>query len=875
MSDKNWFSLHHHSRYSVLDGRSKVAKHAARAKELGYPALALTDHGTMAGIAELYLECKKLGIKAMPGIEAYASYGPRQRKTFHVGLVAVTTQGYLNLVAINNVMARDFYFKPLLDLTRIDELDTEGVILTTGCYFGLALSGNRADPEVPYNIISTLAQHFDVYVEAQVHGISDEDHDDIEDQYTVLQWSKDLGLPLVLGQDCHYVGKNERPLHDTMKKLGSWSDDPDSATFPGDYGYHMFSAAEAKRMFEPAVWKAGMAGMGKVLALGEVTIPPLDKFSPIIVRDRDERKELNELYQNELVSPFNGDGQYFDVNSPYAVRLNDEIGVIEEFGFGGYLLLVRDIVDYLRLKGIRYNIRGSASGSLACHLLGITSLDPLEWGLGFDRFLSRNRAKLPDIDIDVDSSRRDEVIGWLREQYRVTAICNYAELGVSEDINGQFKGSAVQKWKTAQRKQDLTMVPDEFVHQELTLMCSDGAVISNRSRHASGLIVAPDDESMRWMPLGIIGSQKNGDDRVVTAMDMASVEAMGYVKVDVLGLKALHALDLAVAGSGVDIDSIPLDDEEVYGMLSAGMTIGVFQLEGWSARKGVMKMQPDCIQDVIAAMALFRPATQDSGATDRYLHHRRRQRDGKKSTRPTLHPDIETVLAPTYGEVIYQEQVIDLLKAIGFDNDGLADALKAVKASNANVANAAAVMERLSRDVTEHANRAGWSKRDIDMLNVAMEAYANYGFNKAHATSYGLLAYRTAWLSYHHPGPFWQGMITAHTDDDEKVKDYTSALAQRRFTRMPVDVNTSGLRVVVDSEKKRIYPALVTIKGIGEAMAKTLVLNAPYESYGQMAQKLHGTRVSGIKELGEGVPPEECSGVIGLLAKAGALRSMN
>jgi DNA polymerase III subunit alpha len=841
-----------------------VARHVARAKELGYPALALTDHGTMAGVAELYKECRKAGIKAMPGIEAYASYGPKQRKTFHVGLVAVTSQGYLNLVAINNAMARDFYFKPLLDLTRIDELDTEGVILTTGCYFGLALSGNRADPEVPYNVIGTLAQYFDVYVEAQVHGIDVEDHDDIADQYAVLQWSKDLGLPLVLGQDCHYVNKNERNHHDVMKRLGSWSDDPDSATFPGDYGYHMFSAAEARRMFEPAVWKAGMEGMGRVLAMGDVSIPPLDSFSPIIVRSGDEGERIQALFQHPLPK----------VSQRHHDRLTEELEVIAGFGFGGYLLLVADIIEHLRTWRIRHNIRGSASGSLACYLLGITSLDPLEWGLGFDRFLSRNRAKLPDIDIDVDSSRRDEVLAWLRQQYRVTAICNYSELGVAETLDGQFKGSAIQKWKTAQRKQDLTMVPDEFVQQELTLMCSDGAVIGTRGRHASGLIVAPDEESMRWMPLGIIGSQKSGDDRVVTAMDMASVESMGYIKVDVLGLKALYALDLAVAGSGVDIDAIPLDDAEVYGMLAAGLTTGVFQLEGWTARKGVMKMQPDCIEDVIAAMALFRPAAQDSGATDRYLHHRKRQRDGKNSTRPKLHQDIEAVVSPTYGEIIFQEQVVDILKALGFDSDELGEALKAVKASNNNVSAAGDSMALLMKRMGELADEAGWTNRDREMLETAMEAYANYGFNRAHAASYGLLAYRTAWLAYYHPGPFWQGMITAHADDDEKVKDYTSALAQRRFTRMPIDVNTSGVKVVVDVERKRIYPSLVTIKGIGEAVAKTLVMNAPYESYGQMAQKLIGTRVSGVRELGEGVLPEECSGVIGLLAKAGALRSM-
>jgi len=311
-------------------------------------------------------------------------------------------------------------------------------------------------------------------------------------------------------------------------------------------------------------------------------------------------------------------------------------------------------------------------------------------------------------------------------------------------------------------------------------------------------------------------------------------------------------------------------------MLSDGMTEGVFQLEGWTAKKGMARLQPRKIEDIIAAMALFRPAVMDSGATDRYLRRMHRQR-GSEEPIPWgvgYHSDIADAIQDTYGEIIYQEQVIQVLKSLGFGPEDLGSALKAVKASNNKVAAAQTAIANLMGNIESMSAARGWKKKDVDWLKAAFDAYANYGFNKAHATSYGLMAYRTAWLIFHYPGHFWKGMITAHGEDDDKVKEYTLALSNRGFARMPVDVNTSGLHIRVDVNKKRIYPSLTTIHKIGKETASAIERRAPYEDLIDLAVKLNDTRVSGIKDLAEGVEPKQCTGAIGLLAAAGALRSL-
>ena len=871
-----FWSIHTHSRYSMMDGMGRVDQLVERAQQLGHPALALTDHGTLAGCVELYRECRKRDILPLPGIEAYAGYGARTRKTFHVGMVAVSEQGWLNLIEINNQMNRDFYYKPVLDLSGLRRLDTTDVILTTGCFFGVAYSADRADRTAALNVIATLAEHFDVYVEAQVHGIVEDDHDDIDDQYRALEWANMLGLPMVLGQDSHYTHPEHRRLHDEMKRLGSWSDDPDSALFPGDlkHGYSMITTETARACFEPEVFHRGMAGLDAILARANVVIPPLDHFEPVILTSPTDKERIEAVYHSPLIPA--------DKREAYWARIDDELDVINGFGFAGYMLLCKEITDHLRQEKVAYNIRGSACGSLVVYLLGISPLDPMRWGLGFDRFLSRNRAKLPDIDIDVDSTRRDEIVAWLRRTYVVTSIGTYAELRVFTDRLGQFKGSAVEKWKTCQGKLGKSKVLGADDYKLLEEMTAGGVIISSRGTHASGLVVAPDQESMRWMPLAVVGANK-GADRFVTAFSADSTEALGYIKIDLLGVKVLNAVSSTVAQirGGKPLPTDPDDpffaDADVYAVISEGLTDGMFQIEGWTSRKGLKRLKPRTIHDMVAAMALFRPAAMDSGATDRYI---KRQQTERRTGRPTdynllYHPDIAAVIGPTYGELLYQEQVIDILKTLGFSPDELGVALSAIKASNSKVAAAAQRVAELIKAINGLATPRGWSANDIAWLKSAFEAYANYGFNKAHATAYGVLAYQTAWLNYYYPGQFWQAMIAVHAKDEEKVAEYTKQLASRRFVRMPVDVNNSGLSIRVDVEKRRIYPSLQSIKGIGPVTAAAIAAAQPFDSLMDFAVRMSVDGVDGVKALAEGTPPNECPGAVKLLADAGAFRTLD
>lgn len=862
-----WFALHHHSRYSAMDGIGGVAEGVARAAELGHPAIGLTDHGTMAGVAELYTAAREHGIKPLPGIEAYASYGKRTRKTFHLCLVATSEQGYINLVRLNNKMQEDFYFKPILDLTDLAGIDTSGVIATTGCHFGVMQSAYRADPDAALNVTAALAEYFDTYVEAQCHGISEQDD---AEQEVALQISTTLGLPLVLGQDDHYPYLADRPRHDSMKRLGSWSDDPDSAVFPGRYGYQMVSASTARRWYHPAVWEAGMAGMAQIVESANVVIPPLDRFDPVLVKSGRDDETLSLSVRHFLA-------QNVSLTHAHDDRAREELATIKEFGFAGYLLLVAEITDYCRDNGIMINIRGSAAGSIVCWALGITELDPLKWGLGFDRFLSRDRAKLPDIDIDVDSTRREEVIDYLRRTYVVRPICLYSELGVDMDEEtGKWKGSAVVKWHQAQAKTGGSHVITNDVALRLRDMCGGGRVIAQRGKHAAGLVVAPDEESMRWLPMAVIGSEKTAADKVVTAFDMSSVEGMGYVKIDLLGLKALTAVSHCEAATGIRRTDIPLDDEDVFTMISAGRTSGVFQLEGFSARRGCQKMKPRRIEEVIDAMALFRPATISSGATQRYVRRLQSEREGVVKLGPVskLHSDIVDVVAPTKGEMLYQEQMIDVLKAAGLGPDELGKALKAIKASNANTGNAGEAIRALMDRLLPMAAERGWSKKSVAWLEHAFLAYAGYSFNRAHATSYGLLAYQTAWFAHHHPGPFFAGMIMAHSGNPEKVEVYTRALRERGFTEAGVDVNHSGVHIRVDVATRKLYPSLLTVKGVGGKSAAKIEEAAPFSSVEDFAVRLAQRGVSGAQDLARGTSLANSTGVVGALVKAGALDAL-
>jgi len=878
-----YWSIHTHSKYSAKDAFPSVSAIVQRASDLEYPALALTDHGNMGGVAQLYTECKKAGIKPLPGIEAYISFDKitQKRQTMHLGMVATTEQGYYNLVGMSNLAHKNWAehktYKAILDLTDLAEAAEDGrldgIAATSGCWFGLLSEmlkkpDSHVDTKVS-NIITSLAGWFGsgFYIEAQNHAIYKEDQDSDEHAELIYRIAQKHGLPMVIGQDSHYIHAEEQSLHDTMKRLVSWSDDVEDAVFPGD-GYHMADEEWMKDHHPPHIFEAGMEGLADLESKAKVVIPQLDKFS-LLVPDTtvsgDPDKELIDS-TNALLKKRIEDGSVKTTKSKaYHERLNEELDVIVGAGFSGYLLLAQNVCEYMDTKGIFYNIRGSASGSLICWLLGITSFDPIVWGLRFDRFLSKDRTKPPDIDIDIEHERKEDVETWLGENFYTIKIGTWLQMGLSNEDDGEQKGSLMVRWKMNARKMG------EDPNRELTSaewktmkMLADKKAFLGYGVHAAGMLVAPNAQSAAAVPLQYVSSSKT----MVTSFDKDDIERLGLVKLDLLGLKTLTAVGIMREQTGINIDAIPLNDKAVYQAMSAGKTMGLFQLEGGSSRMGVKRLKPRKIADVIAAMALFRPATMESGATDDFIN----RRQGSLAL-PERHSIISEETKETYGVLLYQEQVIGVMRSVGLDNEEIEKARKAIKASNASVGTAAKDLANLMGRIRKLGTEKGMNAKDLNWLEEALHAYAGYGFNKAHATAYGVLAYITGYFAVHHPLAFWTGMLRAYSGAKQETQ-YVTAAREAGIKLFPPHVNISTKSYTADTTTNSIRKGLTTIKGLGDKAADEIVRHAPYTSLDDLARRVSKQRVTGAKDLGKGHHPESCGGIIAALYEAGALKGL-
>lgn len=870
-----YWSAHTHSRYSVKDALPTVDAIVNKAKTLEYPALGLTDHGTMAGSAQLYTACKKADIKPLPGVEAYIAFNREHKRpsTMHLGLLATTQKGYRNLSGLVTQSHQQFKYKPILDFADLaqaaEDGRLDGIAAMTGCWFGV-LSETLKNPnanvdKITDNLLLSMAGWFGsgLYVEIQNHAIYLEGQD--SDLHSNLQWriAQKHGLPVIITQDSHYVEESDRELHDTMKELVSWSDDPEDALFPGD-GYHMVDTQWMKEHHAPAIFNAGMQGLDDLLSKANVVIPELDTFKlkvPDTTLSGNPEKELAETSLKTLDEKIDNGKIKLNKKKTYLDRIYEELDVITNAGFSGYLVFTAAVCKYMDEHKINYNVRGSASGSLLCWLLGITSFDPITWGLRFDRFLSKDRTKPPDIDIDVEHDRRDEVVNWLRENFHVVNISTWLQMGLDDDENDQ-KGSLMVRWKMRARKlgEDPNLPLTTYQWNSLKGLANKKAFLGY-GVHAAGLLVAPNAEAASVVPLQYVASSKT----MVTAFDKDDVERLGLVKLDLLGLKTLTALRIMREYSGVEPEDIPLNDKAVYSAMSKGNTVGLFQLEGGSSRNGVRRLKPTKIADVIAAMALFRPATMESGATEDFILRRQRV-----APVPERHPIISNETKETYGVLLYQEQVIGVMRNIGLDSEEIERMRKVIKASNADVGNARDELTKLLKRVRELALAKGMNIHDLKWLEEALEAYAGYGFNKAHATAYGVLAYITGYYAVHHPAAFWAGMLHSYTGAKQEPF-YLKAAREAGVQIRPPHVNRSKKGYSADISKNAIRKGLTSIKGLGDKAAEEIVKHAPYTSLDDFARKVSGRRVTGAKSLGLGHTPSACGGIVAALHDAGAL----
>lgn len=864
-----FWSLHTHSKYSVGDALPEVASITARAVELGYPALGLTDHGNMAGSAQLYKSCRKAGIEPLPGIEAYVSMdrnelGPTGRaRTFHMILAATTGEGYRNLVGLSNHAHRNFRYAPIIDLADIsawaDDGMLEGIAATTSCWFGIGSTLIREfSPNASKNVLTALAGCFPgrFYVEQQIHGICSAEQDDQAHALLMESLSRHLGIPQIIGADSHYVDAADRAAHDTLKNLVSWSDEPDEAIFPGEHAYCMLSTADVRYRFPERIYEAGMESLADLAETTGVRIPELDTFKiqvPDVTFGKDQDDELYERCRAALAARSLA-------SAAYSKRMAEELAVVRTSGFAGYMLFTASVCEWMASKGITYSARGSASGSILCWLLGITELDPIAWGLPFERFLSTDRSKAPDIDLDVPSDEREIVLEHLKVNYSAVQISTWAKGGIrAEDEEGE--GALVRKYLSKARKRGVVpeRIPDED-YAAMRALAAHEPLISY-GVHAAGLVVAPDERAMGALPMQWVASSGT----MVSSFDKNDVEALGLLKLDILGVSTLAGVRDAAAMCGVPPDRVPAKDPATFKLIASGRTEGIFQMEGHTTGKLAGRMKPTRMSDLVALVALGRPATLQSGATEDYLARR-----SKKQAIPERHPIIAANTKDTYGILLYQEQALQVFKDLGMTIEEIEKARSAIKASNAATAGAAEAISSLMERVQHLAGKQGMSSADMVWLEDTLRAFAGYSFNKAHASSYAIWAYKTAWYRANHPVVFWTAMLNVYDKAESQQKYMAAARADGVKFRSP-HVNRSDDGFTPDIAAKAISRGLSSIKGVGHAAAASIASNAPFSSLDDLARRVSPSAVTGTRNLGKGHSPEACGGVIAALAAAGAL----
>lgn len=857
-----FWSLHTHSKFSVNDALPEVPALVARAVEYDYPALGLTDHGSPSGNIQLYKACRKAGIEPLPGAEFYVvpdTETAGRKDNLHLTVAAYNETGYRNLMKLVTLSAKKFWYKPIVDFADFADMAehdmTNGLVVATGCYFGVGPQTLMNQGEAAaVRVVEALAGWFPrVYVELQNHGItehkdgSDSDWTDDDVMNAMYDVAQRAGLPVIVTRDSHYIDEADQPVHDALKSLVSFSEDPDDATFPGG-GYFMTDTEGLEEYFPPRIIEAGLDGLTELAEISYLRLPELENFTMKVPdvsltgdpQEEFERRVMVRAHERGLTSR-----RHID-------RLRHEFDVIRAAGSAPYMLLVDDVCEFMRQKAIRFAARGSASGSLCLYVLGTTQVDPLKYGLRFDRFMSSNRMKPPDVDLDVEHRRRDEVIDFLKSRWAVVPVGSLRKYSLydEEATDGEeSKGALRVRYYSVLRKRaelagktghgwkapDWTRLPkaDRDMLHEL----ADRKLISGYGKHAAGYIVAPNKASLDQLPLAYIASSGS----LVTAYGKKDVEILGFVKLDLLGLRTQTAIRLMEEYTGISFDDIPDSDSKTYSAIGSGKVAGVFQLEGYAMARGCESIKPRRLNDIIAAQALFRPATLKSGATGDY-----RARKAGRLALPKRHEDIMAATKETYGVLLYQEQVMDIMTTLGLDQVELEEMLDAVKASNEYTAGALEAIGNLMPRIRELAVSRGWESTDVDWLSDGLLAYADYSFNKAHAAAYGIIAYRTAWMKVHHPKEFWAAILTAF-DDHDKIKGYLLQAKRDGIRIMAPHVNQSGVTYTPVEGMNAIRKGLVALKGVGPVAAMEIVSKAPYTSLDDFCERVLPRKVSGVK----------------------------
>ncbi len=837
--------LHTHSHYSLLDGMSKVPDLVNRAKELGMKALALTDHGNMYGAIEFYNTCKKAGIKPILGVEIYVAERTRfdkesgiDNKRYHLTLLAKNNFGYKNLmqlVSLANI--EGYYYKPRVDTELLSKYN-EGIICLSGCpgsrFINYIKNDNIPEAKKLLNFYIEIYGKENVYVEVMKH-------EEVEWYIPlipkIIEIAKDLALPIVGTWDSHYLYEEDKDAHNTLLAINT-----NSQSFKFNGNYSLISPDQAKKIFEDI--PGAIENTVKLAQSVDIDIelsPWKFPTYPIKV-DSDYDTELRISVEKGLLDM---DYKKTDVVKE---RIEFELDIIKQKGFSSYFLVEADLVRAAREMNIYTNTRGSAAGSLVSYLTGITTVDPIKYKLPFERFLNPLRPGIPDIDLDIADDRRDDLINYAKEKYgnsAVAQICTFGTMAARGSVRDVARalgypyniGDKIAKL-IPMGSQGFPMTIEQAIKIEPELKSlyeSDKgtAEIINMAKkiegnvrhisvHAAGVVISPTSNIVDFTP---IQYDTKGEGKIITQYDMFTGGRDGVVnlpKFDMLGIRNLQFISGAIEridkihNIKIDIDKIPLDNKKVFEMLSRGETVGVFQMAGDGMTHYIKELKPTKVEDLMAMVALYRP-----GPMEVIPEYIKRKKNPKLVTYPD--PRLEEDLNASYGLLVYQDDVlITAIRLAGYD---WLEADKFRKAMGKKIPKEMAEQKnKFYKGCTEYG---GLKQNQIDDLWQKIEPFAAYGFNKAHAASYGMVAYKTAYLKANYPAEYLSACMTAEAGDIETCSQYIGEAKRMGFAILPPDVNESfsDFTVVVENNttSNKIRFGLRNIKNFGLEIGKAII----------------------------------------------------
>mgnify|MGYP004639530925 FL=1 len=862
----NFTHLHVHTEYSLLDGSNKIKEYVARVKELGMDSAAITDHGVMYGVIDFYRAARAAGINPILGCEVYVAPGSRfdreagsgEDRYYHLVLLAENNQGYSNLMKIvSKGFVEGFYYKPRVDLQLLEKYH-EGIIALSACLAGevarFLTRGMYEDAKSAALRYQDIFGKGNFFLELQDHGIPEQQN--VNQQ--LLKMHRETGIDLVATNDVHYTLAEDAQPHDVLLCLqtGKKLSDTDRMRYEGGQ-YYVKSPEEMERLFPYAT--EALENTHKIaqrchveIEFGVTKLPKYD-----VPEGYTSWEYLNKLCFDGLKE------RYPDGDDSLKERLEYELSVIKSMGYVDYFLIVWDFIKYARDHDIMVGPgRGSAAGSLVAYTLGITQLDPIRYDLLFERFLNPERVSMPDIDVDFCFERRQEVIDYVRRKYgddcvvQIVTFGTLAARGVIRDVG------RVMDLPYAQVDTIAKMIPQELnitidkalqMNPELKKAYEDEKEIHelidtakrleglprHTSMHAAGVVISQKDVS-EYVPLS-----RASDGSIVTQFTMTTLEELGLLKMDFLGLRTLTVIQNAVhlveqdTGVKLDMQQIDYNDKRVLDSLGTGRSDGVFQLESAGMKNFMKELKPQSLEDVIAGISLYRPGPMDF--IPQYIRGKNRPDTIKYDC-----PQLEPILKPTYGCIVYQEQVMQIVRNLAGYTLGRSDLVRRAMSKKK-----AAVMEK-ERQNFVYGNEEegvpgcianGISEQTANKIYDDMTDFAKYAFNKSHAAAYAVVSYQTAFLKYYYPVEFMAALMTSVIEMPNKVAEYIQVCRQMNIKILPPDVNRGAYGFSVDNGSIRY--GLSAIKSVGRPVINALVeereINGEYRSLKDFIERLTGT----------------------------------